>query len=109
MSQPPPLFSAARHRAQRDRLARLPADANFLAPILAETLLDRLEMVTRDFDRILLIGAHDAALADALRARYITPLLQARADSLDEERAAKRKDIIDTEREEARAAQAGAH
>jgi len=69
MSQPPSLFSAARHRAQRDRLARLPPDANFLAPILAETLLDRLDMVTRDFDRILLIGAHDAALADALRAR----------------------------------------
>ncbi len=51
----------------------------------------------------------DRAGADALRARYITPLLQARADSLDEERAAKRKDIIDTEREEAQAAQAGAH
>jgi len=33
MSQSPrPLFSAARHRAQRDRMARLPASANFLAP-----------------------------------------------------------------------------
>lgn len=68
MSQPPrPLFSSARHRAQRDRMARLPASANFLAPIIAETLLDRLEMVTRDFPRTLLIGAHDAALADHLR------------------------------------------
>ncbi len=65
--QPPSLFSSARHRAQRDRLARLPAGANFLAPIIAETLLDRLSMVTRDFPRILLIGAHDAALADRLR------------------------------------------
>ena len=68
MSQPPaPLFSTARHRAQRDRLARPPADANFLAPIIAETLLDRLSMVTRDFPRTLLIGAHDAALAEQLR------------------------------------------
>ena len=69
MSQPPaPLFSPARHRAQRDRLARLPAGADFLAPIIAETLTDRLSMVTRSFARSLLIGAHDAALADHLRA-----------------------------------------
>lgn len=68
MSQSPrPLFSAARHRAQRDRMARLPASANFLAPIIAETLHDRLAMVTRDFPRTLLIGAHDRALADHLR------------------------------------------
>ncbi|UNU43807.1 methyltransferase type 12 [Sphingopyxis sp. YF1] len=68
MSQPPaPLFSSARHRAQRDRMARQPAGADFLAPIIAETLLDRLSMVTRDFARTLLIGAHDAALIDHLR------------------------------------------
>ena len=67
MSQPSPLFSPARHAAQRDRMARLPADANFLAPIIAETLLDRLSMVTRSFARTLLIGAHDAALAAHLR------------------------------------------
>ncbi|MBA3940820.1 MAG: methyltransferase type 12 [Sphingopyxis sp.] len=67
MSQPPPLFSAARTRAQRDRLAALPAGADFLAPIIADTLLDRLSMVTRAFRRTLLIGAHDAMLADQLR------------------------------------------
>jgi len=68
MSQPPnQLFSAARTRAQRDRMARLPASANFLAPIIAETLLDRLTMVTREFSRTLLIGAHDAALIGHLR------------------------------------------
>jgi len=67
MSQPPPLFSPARHAAQRDRMARLPITANFLAPIIAETLLDRLSMVTRNFARTLLIGAHDAALAAHLR------------------------------------------
>ena len=69
MSQPPAtLFSTARHRAQRDRLIRQPADANFLAPIITETLLDRLAMVTRDFPRVLLIGAHDEALIGHLRA-----------------------------------------
>ncbi|MCW0199599.1 methyltransferase domain-containing protein [Sphingopyxis sp.] len=67
MSQPSPLFSPARHAAQRDRMARLPAAANFLAPIIADTLLDRLSMVTRSFARTLLIGAHDAGLADHLR------------------------------------------
>lgn len=49
-------------------MARLPAPANFLAPIIAETMLDRLAMVTREFPRALLIGAHDVALADHLRA-----------------------------------------
>src|SRR5690606_18621345 len=69
MSQAPrPLFSSARHRAQRDRMARLPPAANFLAPIIAETLLDRLTLVTREFRRTLLVGAHDAALIDQLRA-----------------------------------------
>lgn len=68
MSHPvPPLFSALRHRAQRDRMARLPASANFLAPIIAETLLDRLAMVKREFPRALIIGAHDQELVDRLR------------------------------------------
>ncbi|MBB6428061.1 class I SAM-dependent methyltransferase [Sphingopyxis sp. JAI128] len=53
-------------------MARLPPSANFLAPIVAETLLDRLTMVTREFPRTLLIGAHDAALADHLRATGTT-------------------------------------
>jgi hypothetical protein len=72
MAQPPSpphrLFSPARRRAQRDRLAAQPPGADFLAPIIAETLLDRLTMVTRAFPRALLIGAHDAALAAHLRA-----------------------------------------
>ncbi len=68
MSHPvPPLFSALRHPAQRDRMARLPASANFLAPIIAETLLDRLAMVKREFPRALIIGAHDQELVDRLR------------------------------------------
>ena len=46
--------------------------------------------------------------ADALRARYVAPLLEAKPDALSEERAAKRKDIIEIEREEALAARAAA-
>ena len=46
--------------------------------------------------------------ADTLRARYIAPLLEAKEDSLSEEQVAKRKDIIDTEREEAQAARTAA-
>lgn len=57
-----PLFSPLRTRAQRDRMARQPAGANFLAPIIADTLLDRLTMVTREFSRCLLVGAHDPSL-----------------------------------------------
>ena len=68
MSPSPSLFSSARHAAQRDRMARRPAEANFLAPIIAETLLDRLSMVTRTFRRTLLIGAHDHTLIAHLRA-----------------------------------------
>lgn len=49
-------------------MTRLPPDANFLAPIIADTLIDRLSMVTRRFARTLLIGAHDPALAERLRA-----------------------------------------
>lgn len=49
-------------------MAAAPVEANFLAPLIAETLLDRLSMVTRGFGRTLLIGAHDTALADRLRA-----------------------------------------
>lgn len=49
-------------------MAMAPANANFIAPLIAETLLDRLSMVTRTFRRTLLIGAHDSALADRLRA-----------------------------------------
>jgi len=44
--------------------------------------------------------------ADAIRQRFVLPLLRADPGSLDEARAAKRRDIEQTEREEARAAAA---
>lgn len=63
----PMLFSRRRHRAQRDRLRGFSTEANFLAPIIAESLLDRLSMVDRRFDHILVIGGHDPHLLDQLR------------------------------------------
>jgi non-specific serine/threonine protein kinase/serine/threonine-protein kinase len=56
----------------------------------------------------MLRSAGKVADADALRVRYIAPLLEAKEDRLSEEQAAKRKDIIDTEREEALAARTAA-
>lgn len=67
MSSPAPIFSPARVAAQRDRMKNAPEGADFLKPIIADTIIDRLAMVTRKFARILLIGAHDAALAQHLR------------------------------------------
>lgn len=67
MSNPAPLFSRQRIAAQRDRMMNAPEGADFLKPLIAETLIDRLSMVTRKFSRMLLIGAHDAALMDYLR------------------------------------------
>lgn len=67
MSSPAPLFSRQRIAAQRDRMMNAPEGADFLKPLIAETLIDRLSMVTREFSRILLIGAHDADLIHYLR------------------------------------------
>lgn len=51
-----------------------------------------------------LLRSHgQVAQADALRARYVLPLLQADPASLDPSQASKREDILQTEREEARA------
>lgn len=79
---PPPLFSSRRQSAQRDRSARLPAGADFLAPIIADTLIDRLSMVTRRFDQALIIGAHDADLIAQVRARAASVTLAESAPRL---------------------------
>ena len=52
----------------------------------------------------MLRGQGQARAADEIRTRYVLPLLQAPEAALDEDQLAKRKDIIDTEREEAKAA-----
>lgn len=66
MTEPAPIFSAARQAAQRDRLINAPQGADFLQPIIREAMLDQLAMVTRKFSRTLLIGAHDPAMLAAL-------------------------------------------
>ena len=65
MTQPPPLFSPRRRRAQR---ARHSSGDDFIAPLVAESLLDRLGMVTRQFERALLVAPEGHALAVPLRA-----------------------------------------
>jgi SAM-dependent methyltransferase len=63
---PRDIFDRARRAAMRDRMALPGPNGNFLAPIIAESLIDRLAMVQRRFADALLIGAHDADLAAAL-------------------------------------------
>lgn len=65
MTQPPPLFSLRRRTAQR---ARHRGGGDFIAPLIAESLLDRLGMVTRQFERALLVAPSEHALAAPLSA-----------------------------------------
>lgn len=65
MSRPPPLFSPRRRSAQR---ARRGASDDFVAPLIAESLLDRFGMVTRRFARALLIAPDGHPLAAPLHA-----------------------------------------
>ena len=87
-SAPPELFGRHRHRAQRDRMGAGAAGANFLAPIIAESLLDRLAMVQRTFAHALLIGAHDADLIAAVRALVGELVLAEAGPALAEKRSA---------------------
>jgi hypothetical protein len=68
-SVPPTLFSPRRRAAQLAR-ASSGLDSDFIAALIAESLADRLTMVTREFERALLIAAEDhpirAALVDAV-------------------------------------------
>lgn len=65
MTSPPALFSPQRRRAQRARAGR---GDDFIAALIAESLLERLAMVTRSFARTLLVGRDDHRLAEPLRA-----------------------------------------
>lgn len=56
---------------RRDRAARRFADHDFLYAVMADQLLERLDDVTRDFSRALVIGCPDDRLAAALRAKGI--------------------------------------
>ncbi|MEY4270211.1 MAG: hypothetical protein RLZZ58_1427, partial [Pseudomonadota bacterium] len=64
--RPRDIFDRRRRAMMRDRMRPDDATENFIAPIMAESLIDRLAMVQRRFAEALLIGAHDLGLTAAL-------------------------------------------
>jgi NADH dehydrogenase [ubiquinone] 1 alpha subcomplex assembly factor 5 len=70
MSQDTP-FDRRLRRLRRDRAAGRFADSDYLHRLVGEDLLDRLDSVTRRFERALVLGAADPSLGDGLRARNI--------------------------------------
>lgn len=62
-------FDRALRRSRRDRAARADADARYLHRRAADELLDRLDLVARDFRDALDLGCGDSWLADRLAAR----------------------------------------
>jgi SAM-dependent methyltransferase len=64
-------FDRALRRRRRDRAARRFADADYLHRMAADDLLERLDSVTRRFDRALDLGCGGGYLTEALRARGI--------------------------------------
>ena len=69
MTMPPALFSPQRRAAQ---LARAAGREDFVGAMIAESLLERLDMVTRRFERALLVAQTNDVLAAALRAQVAT-------------------------------------
>jgi SAM-dependent methyltransferase len=69
MTMPPALFSPRRRAAQRARAA---GSDDFIAAMIAESLLDRLGMVTRRFERTLLVARIDHPIAAPLHAQVGT-------------------------------------
>jgi SAM-dependent methyltransferase len=62
-------FDRRLRRIRRDRAARTAGDADYLHRFAAEELLERLNLVRRDFGDALVLGALDGGLADTLRER----------------------------------------
>lgn len=67
----PSIFDESRRAMRRDRAARTFASHDFLYAVMAEQMLERLDDVTRDFSRALVIGCPDDRLATALRIKGI--------------------------------------
>lgn len=65
---PPRLFDRTLLRHRRDRAATRMSDYNFLAQRACDDICDRIESITRDFDRAALLGG-GPGLADMLMAR----------------------------------------
>jgi NADH dehydrogenase [ubiquinone] 1 alpha subcomplex assembly factor 5 len=84
MEQPAsPLFDRRAWRAHRDRLVRLAGGgADFLHREVAERLIDRLDLVNRDFAAILDLGARDGVLSRRLAERNGAALVVAAEPSV---------------------------
>lgn len=67
----PTIFDAALRRLRRDRAAPRFAAHAFLLDAINDSLLDRLDLVSRSFARALVLGCHDGRLGPALAARGI--------------------------------------
>lgn len=64
----PEIFDRTLRRLRRDRAAHMFADHGFLIEHMADELAERLAMVTRAFDRVLVLGSHDGRLAERFAA-----------------------------------------
>lgn len=64
-------FDRSLRRLRRDRAARSSGAAAYLVDRVADELVERLDLVTRRFERALDLGCGDGALGDRLRARGI--------------------------------------
>jgi SAM-dependent methyltransferase len=69
--EPPEIFDRQLRRLRRDRAAPRFADHSFVRDAIVEGLLDRLDLVKRDFAHALDLGTADGSLARALRDRGI--------------------------------------
>ncbi|RYD96105.1 MAG: SAM-dependent methyltransferase, partial [Sphingomonadales bacterium] len=65
----PEIFDRPLRRMRRDRAARGFDDHAFLIEHMVDELAARLDMVTRDFGRALIMGCHDGRIA----ARFAAP------------------------------------
>lgn len=59
----PEIFDRTLRRRRRDRAAARFGDHDFLIEHMADELAERLTMVTRSFDRVLILGSHDGRIA----------------------------------------------
>jgi SAM-dependent methyltransferase len=69
--EPPEIFDRNLRRLRRDRAAPRFAQYSFVRDAIVEGLLDRLDLVKRDFEHALDLGTTDGSLARALTARGI--------------------------------------
>lgn len=65
----PEIFDRPLRRRRRDRAATDLHDAFYLHRRAAEELIGRLDLVKREWNDVLLLGAHDPSLAETFRAR----------------------------------------